>query len=75
MAAYEQHLPPTAVFRHSKVTVAVRPTRALYTAGSSVDGIVELTVAADKVWLGRMSLELHGQEGGWICYRIYDDIS
>ncbi len=58
----EQPLPPTAVYKHSKVSLEIRPSKLLYVAGQKVEGILELACSSDKVWLGRIGLEFRGAE-------------
>jgi hypothetical protein len=62
--SYSPPLPPQAVFKHSKVTLHVRPDRTLYVAGQSINGVLELACSSEKVWLGRIGLELRGAERG-----------
>jgi hypothetical protein len=59
---YEEHILPTAVFKHSRVSLAVRPSKALHVAGNKVEGVLELACSSDKLWLGRIGLEARGAE-------------
>lgn len=59
---FEQPLPPNAVLKHSKVSLVIRPKKALYVAGDCVEGILELSCTSDKVWLGRIAVEFRGDE-------------
>jgi hypothetical protein len=59
---YEEQTAVGAVFKHPKVQLAVRPSKALHVAGNKVEGILELACSSDKVWLGRIGLEARGVE-------------
>lgn len=63
----EQALPPDAVSSHSKVTLLIRPTCASYVAGQRVEGVVELSCNSERAWLGKIGMELVGQESE--CFR------
>ena len=58
----ELPLPPSAICKHSKVQLAIRPSRTLYVAGSKLDGVLEVACSGDTAALGRIALEIRGTE-------------
>lgn len=58
----EQALPPNTVSRHEHVKLTIRPSNAIHVAGDRVSGIVELACSSEQIALGRIAVELTGQE-------------
>lgn len=73
-AIAEETLPPQTVFNHSRVALVVRPAKLVYVASQQIEGVLEISCSSDKVWLGRIALELRGQErkSRPLCFQVHN---